>query len=207
MSFMTFDLSHILNNDTPVYPGDRAIYIKNQASLEQDCYVSYTIHSGLHVGTHIDAPMHMIADTPTIDTYSLEHFFGNAVIINVSGQDNIGLTEAIKSSIQAYDIVLFYTGFDQYFKNLEIYFNNHPVITMELAEHLVATKVKLIGFDMPSPDRMPFTVHEFLLQNNVFIVENLTNLQSLLTIKHFEFFAVPLKIEAEGSFVRAFAKV
>lgn len=204
---MLIDLSHSLNNQTPVYPGDREISIAQQAYLEQDKYVSYTIHSGLHVGTHIDAPMHMIANTPTIDTYPLEQFYGNAAILDVREKEVIDLTDKMISVIHSYDIILFYTGFDRHFYNPNVYFYQHPVMTMKLAEYLVSQKVKLIGLDMPSPDRVPFAVHKYLLQNNVFIVENLTNLQSLLNFKTFEFFAMPLKIEAEGSFVRAFAKV
>jgi kynurenine formamidase len=204
---MLYDLSHIINSGTPVYPGDIKVAINNHANLEHDGYVSYTINSGLHVGTHIDAPMHMIENCNPIHTFPLDDFCGKACVFDVCGQDIISLTDTMKSLIKQYDIVLFYTGFDQFYGQPVIYFANHPVITMELAKFLVSQKVKLVGFDMPSSDKPPFEIHKYLLKNNIFIVENLTNLEPLLLLNAFEFYAIPLKIEAEGSFVRAFAKV
>ena len=63
----------------------------------------------------------------------------------------------------------------------------------------------MIGFDMPSPDRFPFESHKMLLKNEIFILENLCNIEKLLNAKEFKIAAFPLKIEAEGSLVRAVA--
>lgn len=64
----------------------------------------------------------------------------------------------------------------------------------------------MLGIDMPSPDFPPFPVHKLLLSNGIFILENLTGLQQLLNIDTFEVFAVPLKIYAEASLTRAYAR-
>ena len=44
-----------------------------------------------------------------------------------------------------------------------------------------------------------------LLKNEIFILENLCNIKKLLNVKEFNIVAFPLKIEAEGSLVRAVA--
>ena len=54
------DLTQIIDNDTKVYPGDESFSIKQAADLEKDGYTAYNISTGLHVGTHIDIPMHIL---------------------------------------------------------------------------------------------------------------------------------------------------
>lgn len=60
---------------------------------------------------------------------------------------------------------------------------------------------------MPAPDYPPFTFHKALLSNDIFVLENLTNLGSLLDKPNFEVMAFPLKISAEASFVRAVCQI
>jgi len=65
----------------------------------------------------------------------------------------------------------------------------------------------MIGIDWASPDLEPYPIHEILLNNNILILENLTNLDFLLSGPAFEIFAFPLKINADSSIVRAVAKI
>ena len=63
----------------------------------------------------------------------------------------------------------------------------------------------MIGMDTPSPDKAPYIVHKKLLANDIFILENLKDLSELLYVEDLMVYAQPLKLEAEGSPVRAFA--
>jgi kynurenine formamidase len=72
---------------------------------------------------------------------------------------------------------------------------------------LVEKKIKMIGMDTPSPDRYPFKIHKLLFENNIYILENLTNLDQLLNIDRFEVIAFPLKINADSSITRAVARI
>jgi kynurenine formamidase len=65
----------------------------------------------------------------------------------------------------------------------------------------------MLGMDMPAPDYFPFDFHKELLTNGIFLLENLTNLQELLGVNDFEVIALPLKIAAEASFVRAVCRI
>jgi kynurenine formamidase len=78
---------------------------------------------------------------------------------------------------------------------------------MELAQFFVEKKVKMVCLDTPSPDRSPHDVHRLLLKNSVLIAENLTNLEQLLTVQHFEIVALPLRIHADSSPARIFARI
>ena len=76
---------------------------------------------------------------------------------------------------------------------------------MEIAELLIKKKVKMVGMDMPSPDRNNYEIHNALFENDIFLLENLTNLNKLLYNEKIKLFAQPLKIESESSLVRAIA--
>ena len=40
------------------------------------------------------------------------------------------------------------------------YYESHPVIDEELVELFINKKIKMVGFDMPSPDRYPLDVYK-----------------------------------------------
>ena len=86
------------------------------------------------------------------------------------------------------------------------YFDNHPVVSKELAQLFVERQVKMVCIDSPSPDRHPFEVHKLLLENNILIAENLTNLDKLLFVNKFEIIAFPLNIHADSSPARIVAR-
>ncbi|MFW6281647.1 MAG: hypothetical protein ACOC1O_02480 [bacterium] len=61
--------------------------------------------------------------------------------------------------------------------------------------------------DLPSPDKYPFEIHKILFDNNILLIENLTNLSCLLSVSDFEIIAFPLKIKAEASIARVVARI
>ena len=201
------DLSHRLSGQTPSYPGDPPVELTLNKTVGKDGYNAYLLNSGLHAGTHLDVPLHGFDGYPTVDSYPPDCFSGNGVLLDVRGEDPFYLKEEYDLLIDEGDIVLFYTGFDQYFGNPEKYYSEHPVISEELTGFLLKKQVKMVGSDTPSLDHPPLPAHRALLQNGIFLLENLTNLDALRDVKHFEVFALPLKIAAEGSFVRAVARV
>lgn len=83
-------------------------------------------------------------------------------------------------------------------------------LSEELAEELVQLKVKSVGLDFISPDEVTTAtspIHHILLGNNIYLIENLTNLDAIHT-KRFFFSAAPLKIkDSDGAFARAFAVI
>jgi len=200
------DLSHSLRKDSPVFPGDEPVQLDQVRTIEEDRFTNFRLSAEMHVGTHIDGPLHKIAFTPFISTIALDHFIGKGVFIDVRGETKIEFREAFHEIISPQSIVLFYSGLDQNIDNPE-YFLTYPDISEELALFLVAQRVKIIGLDWPSPDHHPYPIHDILLKNNILILENLTNLGQLLNETNFEVYAFPLKIEADSSPVRAVARV
>lgn len=200
------DISHIFNNNTPIYPGDYTHSLIKWKTLDEDYYTSYLLTSCLHTGTHIDVPMHLINDDKMVCDFSIDSFVGKGVLLDVRGENTIDMKPCYKEMIEEGSIVLIYTGFDKFY-GMEEYFVNHPTISTHLSDFLISRKIKMLGMDMPSPDYPPFDIHKALLSNEIFILENITNLQELSEINNFEVIALPLKLSAEASFVRAVCRV
>jgi len=200
---MYIDLSVAINEQTPVYPGDSATKISSAGVLAKDGYCDHFIAMGTHVGTHVDAPMHMLEDGKSLDQIPVERFIGRGRLVEVVD----GSFEAVKNAdIQAGDIVLFQTGMsDKYHE--AIYFEDYPVMSEEVAAYLVAAKVSMVGVDTGSVDDQDgFPVHKILLGGNVLIIENLTNLRSLIG-KEFKVYALPLNVGIDGSPARVVAEI
>lgn len=199
------DLSHPVHDGMPVYPGDDPTRLSPARQMAADGYNALRLETGMHAGTHLDAPLHLVPGGKFIDDYPLEAFTGTGCLLNVRDEPVIVMKPEYESGIPADSIVLLRTGWDRNYGTPD-YYENHPVVDPELARHLVAKRVKILGVDAPSPDRSPFVVHKLLLGNGVLILENLTNLGQLPP-DGFEIFAFPLKIRAEGSLLRVAARI
>jgi len=200
------DLSHLLENSMPVYPGDNPISIVQDHKVVEGGYNNFLLNSGMHIGTHIDTPMHMLDIKKHVSEIKINRFTGNAKVIDCTGQSIILLSKKIEKKIKKNDNVLFHTGFDKFWGE-EKYFSEHPDISEELVDFLLHKKINLIGFDSPSPDKAPYSLHKKLFRNDILIIENLTNLDLLLKYKKIRLFAFPLHIKADSSLIRAVAEV
>ncbi|TLG72989.1 cyclase family protein [Culicoidibacter larvae] len=200
------DLSQPLHASAPIYPGDAPLQLAQTKFVERDHYGAYELQSGLHVATHIDMPAHMLNDPRLAIDFQIDNFIGRGVILDVRTEPQITMQPEYETMIQPGDIVLLFTGFDAFYGE-EKYYTEHPSVDVQFSKFLLDRKIKVLGMDMPSPDYEPFPVHKELLGNDIFILENLTGLEQLLSADNFEIFTVPLKIEAEASFVRAFAAI
>lgn len=200
------DLTHSIVNSMPVHPYDDPVKLYQDKFLQVDKYNNYKLEIGMHAGTHIDTPMHLIEKDTFVNEIPLERFTGNGCLLDVRDEKIIRYKEKYLDIIKKDDIVLLYTNYsDRYGK--EEYFTDHPVIDKDLAHFFIEKKIKMLGIDFPSPDMHPFMIHKMLLEGDILIVENVTNLSELLSVDSFEVIAFPLKIRAEASMVRVAARV
>ncbi len=202
---MIIDLSVAINEQLPVYPGDPATKIQPAGQLEKDGFTDHYISIGTHVGTHIDAPLHMLKEGVTLDQIPIEQFVGRGRYITVIDQ-KFDLMAVKKAGIEAGDIVLFRTGMSDNYQD-KAYFENYPAVSEEIAKYLVDSKVKMVGFDTCSADNQDgFPIHKILLGGNVLIIENLVNLAKLED-KEFKVTALPIKLQIDGAPARVIAEV
>ncbi|MDL5363862.1 cyclase family protein [Halalkalicoccus sp. NIPERK01] len=170
-----------------------------------------------HVGTHIDAPRHLVEGGRTIDDFEVGFFAGSGVVVDVSRDEptKISLEEfqSAPGDVKPDDIVLIYTGWCHKYGNDN--YDPHPWLSTKLAKWLVERDVRLVGIDTITPD-LPglfreeewnkYPVHRTLLGNGVLIAEHLGGLDAVagerLAIRAF-----PLKIRGgDGAQTRIVAR-
>jgi len=200
------DLTHTIDDRMPVYPGDEPTRLIWTKRLEQDKYNNHCLDINMHAGTHIDIPMHLLEDDRYMSDMQLSEFVGEGKVLDVRGQPIIRLKDEYRDTIAEGCIVLLCTGSDKNFGS-DKYFNDHPVLDIEFAKFLVQKRIKMLGMDTPSPDKYPFDVHKLLLKNDIFIIENLKNVESLLGYDKINIIAFPLKVKAAGALARVAATV
>jgi len=196
------DLTNRIDDDTPPYPGDPETEVDQHATVEEDGYSVKRLSFSSHVSTHLDAPAHMVEDGKTLDDYPVDHFVGEAVAVDVRGQETV---EPDLTNVGDVDMVFLRTGHVEKAYGEDAYYDDHPVVAEETAHALVDAGVKILGLDSPSPDTSPYPVHEILLGNDVLILENLTNLDAV-SGERFVCHALPLNVaDADGAPCRVVA--
>lgn len=200
------DLSQTIENGMPVYPGDSSVKLTQTRVYAKDHYNNHSLETEMHVGTHVDGPMHMLDLKKYICDFDLENFCGKGCVIRTRNEILIKMKDSYLDKIRGKDIILFNTGMDSCYGSEE-YYSKHPILDESFCEMLVNNKIKMVGFDMPSPDRFPFNIHKYLLSHNVLILENLTNLDKISDNDDFEVMAFPIKIKSDSCMVRVVARV
>ncbi len=201
---MLIDLSVDLNEKTPVYPGDPETKINPAGILETSGYKDHYVCMGTHVGTHMDAPSHMVVGGKNLNEFPIEKFSGRGVCVRV--EEDFNISEIQELDIQEGDIVLFHTGMSKKYHD-SAYFEKYPAMSEEIANWLVEKKVKMVGVDTCSVDNTDgFPIHKILLGGEVLIIENLTNLAELAG-KSFKVHAFPIKLQIDGAPVRVVAEI
>ena len=201
------DISVPLYPDMPVWPGSAGIQLTQTSRLDKGDGVNNSkLICDVHIGTHIDAPLHYIKDGKSIEQLELEDLIGLAVvaylpeaeIITKNVLEELSLPEDTRRLLlRTRNSALWETGSHQFQ-------TNYVALTQDAAQWIVDHDICLIGVDYLSVQRYgedPQT-HEILLSAGVIIVEglNLARVESGL----YELICLPLKlVGSDGAPARA----
>lgn len=215
---LVYDLSHELDSETQVYPGDPLFSCRKVATVTENGYNVTSLALGSHTGTHIDAPSHFVDNGRTIDQVDLSLLLGPAVVLDVSGKpprERIFWDELVRAGIKELlndcRILLIRTGWSKYWKS-PVYLD-HPFLDRHAAQKLIELGMGVLGIDTLSPDETHmeetadgnFGVHDTILRAGGMIVENLTGLEQLPSYR-VNVSLLPMKItNCDGSPIRAVA--
>ncbi len=208
-----YDLSQQLEAGMPCYPGTPDPRFQPISTIESNGFSEQLLTVSSHTGTHIDLPSHILEGAPSLDTFDINSFFGNGLVLDVrntrDGLITVDMLKPFHADIAECDFLLLCSGMSNVW-GTSSYFEHYPTLSMEAAQWLASCPLKGVGVDMISvdaPDATDFPVHQILLQQELIIVENLANLFSLLH-HTFLFCCFPLKLsQGEASPVRAVALV
>jgi len=110
----------------------------------------------MHRGTHMDAPIHVQENEPTLTGYPLWRFFGTGVAVSIPKGKWGVITpkdlERAEPKIRKNDIVMINTGSHRNYGDNPDYFAYSPGLYKEAAEWLVERGVKLVGIDVQALD-------------------------------------------------------
>ncbi|MDO0822352.1 cyclase family protein [Desulfosporosinus nitroreducens] len=204
------DLTHIIYSSMPVFPGTEGPLFQKANTIEKDGFQEVKITMYSHTGTHIDAPAHMLQNGLYLDDFEIDKFIGKGVILDFSDSKESSIEldslRSYEEKIKNAEFIILKTGWSKYWGD-EKYYADFPALSEEAAKWLARFKLKGIGIDAISIDNMnteTFPVHKIFLAENILIIENLTNLESIME-EAFILSIMPLKNKAaDGSPVRAF---
>ncbi|GAB7387733.1 cyclase family protein [Bacillaceae bacterium] len=205
------DLSMLLTEATPVYPGDPVPSIRPAATFAKEGYHVEHLQFGSHFGTHVDAPFHFFPEGRRIDELDLSLFIGTGVLIDVTGKterEGIGLpdVEPYLERLGPGKIALIHTGWSKY-AGEEKYFR-HPYVKEEAVDEMLRRGVRTFFIDALNIDATggsAYPAHEKILGANGVIGENFVNFEQI-DFPDPLIVAFPLKIAgSDGSPVRALA--
>ena len=154
------DLSHPWNMHTPGwvgYPGSKIYYTQ---TLQTNRIVSQRVETSLHVGTHLDGPMHAADGAGDIASLPLAKLVHEGVIVDVSDcvEDWSIITPkhiTDRMEVKPGDILILHTGYHRYYEgkpqqDLTRYFCMHPGGTRELAQWMHDMQISWWGIDAGS---------------------------------------------------------
>jgi kynurenine formamidase len=219
------DLSQTLEEHMPTFPTHSKFFHNLWGSYwHGGRSLSYQLVMNEHNGTHVDAPAHFISDAKpeahvTIERVPAGRLTGRGAKIDcrhMKEEDYVSARfiqswEEKHGALAPHDIVLFNFGWSERWKlrpEDAAYTKDWPGVSMDAAHYLVARSAAAMGVDTLSPDPPAALaanpIHPVVLEKQVLIIENLTNLDQLPDF--FLFVALPLKIKGgSGSPIRAVA--
>lgn len=203
-----YDISVTIAPELPVWPGDPTIVLERVSRMEDGEHNNVSrIAAGVHIGTHVDAPYHFIANGKTIETLDLNTLIGPCQVIELPEDcDLIKESDLAGAGIQAgMERVLLKTRNSQYWTQSGLPFQRDFVsVAPDGAAYLVARGVKLIGIDYfsiaPFNDSIP--THQILLKQELVILEGID--LSAVPAGMYQLYCLPLKLKgSDGAPARA----
>ena len=201
------DISVPISPDLPVWPGDPAVELVRIANISEGANANVSrLACGVHVGTHVDAPVHFIDGTASIDSLSLDRLIGRAFVaefedievIDDKALESVGIPAEVSrllaktknSTFWSEDPLTFHEDFTAFDARGAKWLANHGIQTVGLDYLSIAP----FGNSAPT--------HKILLQEGVVIIEGL-NLSDV-DPGWYSLYCLPLKlVGSDGAPARA----
>jgi len=194
----------------PVHPPVKSEFI---ATHEKDGWLCELLTLSNHTGSHVDAPLHKIAGAKSLDDIPLDRWVGPAHAVDLRpcqpdqrfGPDD--LAPRLRGQSLRDRIVLLCTGWGQRRAKSDEWLHHAPMLGLSGARWLVEQEIRGVGIDYYSIGDA--AVHEILLSNDVWIVEELSFPAEVFALAQpIEFWSLPINLRGHtGAFCRPVAVV
>jgi len=190
------DISVPMREGMVVWPGDAAF--KRHLTFEiarGHAYNLSRIETGVHAGTHVDAPCHFVAGAPAIDQTDPAAFVGPCRVVAIENPREVERAELERLDLTGVERLLFKTANSALYAQ-PAFVETYIALTAEAARYLAAIEsLRLVGLDYysigPYDTAESVAVHRAILGRGIVPGE-------------YDLIALPLRIEgSDGSPVRA----
>lgn len=198
------DVTYPITEKMVVWPGQPETERKRISDIaEGDGSNVSVLRMSLHTGTHMDAPLHFLADGDDINRAPLEAAIGLARVAEVGG------TAITRADIEAYELRtgVLQTGERLLFRTVnsgrnwltEPFDEDYVAVAVDAADYLAAKGLLLVGVDYLSvaPFKNPTDTHKALLGAGVWVIEGL-DLRAVAE-GPYEMLGLPLRIEGSDA--------
>lgn len=193
------DIGTRIEHEIPVWPGDPKVEIARVATIEKEGYNLTSFSMSAHTGTHIDAPLHYIADGASIDQVEITRLIGPAKVIEI--KDRVITAESLAPfDIEPGDRILLKTQNSLNEWQKQLFKKDYAYLDESAARFLAGKRIALTGIDYLSIGSFHSgeETHRILLLENILVVEGL--LLQDIQAGDYEMICLPLKIKsADGA--------
>jgi arylformamidase len=201
------DISLPIREGMVVWPGDDPFkrHLTFAITRGDACNLS-RIETGVHAGTHVDAPCHFLNGAASIEQVDLSAFIGPCRVVAIENPVAIDRGDLERLDLAGVERLLFKTT-NSVLYNRPTFVESYIGLTPEAARHLAAIEsLRLVGVDYysiaPYNSEQAVAVHRAILGRSIVALEgiNLRNVEP----GDYDLIALPLRIEgSDGSPVRA----
>ena len=214
-------LSHTTSSSTPAYGGGNGFDVLADKQINSgDSCNTVSIQMSNHIGTHVDAPLHFVADGTAIDKYQAQEWiFTKPLLIDIPTEQEMIVTvdhlkAAIPSQIRDADLVMIKTGIEQH-RCSEAFWKNPPGFSPDICDYLYQRFPSFNTFGIDAISISSFAhrdigrfAHQEFLGKGIRIIEDmaLSNIDSSRQLK--QVIALPFRFaEADGSPITVMAEL
>ena len=80
------DLTHTFSPKLPVFPAFKPVQIRQRFTIARDGFFANEITFDEHTGTHLDAPVHFVANAGTTDRIPVDRFFAPLAVVSIAAR-------------------------------------------------------------------------------------------------------------------------
>ena len=200
------DITLPIHTGRIVWPGDPGVKVEKLLQIEKGdiCNTSH-LSTPVHVGTHVDAPLHFVDGGEGVEKLPIPSLIGRAKVFETADETEIKLKVIEEKGIEQGDIVIFKTINSSKYLRENNFNENYIYLSTEAAEYLVSKNISTVGIDYYSIAGINSNLiecHQILLGAGVTIVEGLD--LSEISPGLYDFICMPLKIiGSDGAPARA----
>lgn len=200
------DISVNVREGMPLWPDDPGLHLDRVMDQNKGDVCTLTrANMSAHTGTHMDAPLHFVPNSKTIEQMPIEATVGPARVIHIKDRTAIHREELLPYGIREGERILFRT------RNSERDWQNFPFdeefvyIARDGADHLAECGVRSVGVDYLSVGGFrvdSVETHVALLGKGIWVMEGLRLAE--IEPGNYDLVCLPLKwVGCEGAPARA----